>query len=58
MIYDLSHLREGMTTVRKNGRWVPARPVNYKYRSLLERIMEAWSVFIGECDAFRWPEGQ
>ncbi len=41
-----------------NGKWVPARPINYRYRSLLERIREAWAVFAGKADAFLWPEGQ
>jgi hypothetical protein len=41
-----------------NGKWVPARPVNYKYRTLFERIREAWLVFTGKADCFIWPEGQ
>lgn len=41
-----------------NEKWVPARPVNYQYRTLRECIKEAWLVFIGKADAFIWPEGQ
>jgi len=41
-----------------NGKWVPARPLNYKYRTLQQRIKEAWYVFIGKADCFTWPEGQ
>ena len=44
--------------VQINDKWVPARPLNYKFRSLKERIHEAWAVFIGAADAFTWPEGQ
>jgi hypothetical protein len=41
-----------------NHRWVPARPINYKHRSVVERIKEAFLVFIGAADCFLWPEGQ
>lgn len=43
---------------RINGRWVPARSINFKYRSLKERLREAWAVFTGKSDCFIWPEGQ
>lgn len=36
--------------------WFPARPLNYQFRSLRERIKEAWMVFRGRADAFVWPE--
>ena len=32
------------------------RPINYKYRSLKERIKEAYFVFIGKYDALKWDE--
>lgn len=48
----------GETRTDINGRWVPARPINWKYRSLRQRIREAWSVFVGKADVFTWPEGQ
>lgn len=41
-----------------NGKWVPARPVNWKYDSWRERLRNAWAVLTGEAEAFRWPEGQ
>ncbi|MCK5603390.1 hypothetical protein KAR91_16010 [Candidatus Pacearchaeota archaeon] len=43
-----------------NGKWVPARPENYKpkYLSLRERLRIAYNVFIGKAEAFTWPEGQ
>jgi hypothetical protein len=39
-------------------KWVPSRPINWKYRSLSEKIREAWAVFTGRADCFIWPEGQ
>ena len=43
-----------------NGKWVPARPLNYKrkYMSLGDRIRHAWAVFTCKAEAFTWPEGQ
>lgn len=41
-----------------NGKWVPARPINYQCRSLWERLKEAWAVFWGKLDTVEWPEGQ
>jgi hypothetical protein len=41
-----------------NGKWVPARPVNYKCRSWWTRVKEAWAVYKGKADCFTWPEGQ
>lgn len=59
MIWNLDSLQErNQSTVFINGKWVTARPVNYKYRSFKEKIVDAWSVFIGKADAFKWPEGQ
>jgi hypothetical protein len=48
----------GSNSVEINGRWVPARPINWRYRTLRQRISEAWLVFTGRADAFTWPEGQ
>jgi len=44
--------------VKKDGKWVPARPVNYKYRTLKQRLFESFQVFIGRADCFKWPHGQ
>jgi hypothetical protein len=43
-----------------NGKWVLARPLNYRkqYTSFLDRIKRAWKVFTCEADCFMWPEGQ
>jgi hypothetical protein len=54
---DLFKHASGCSTER-NGKWVPARPINFKYRSILSRLKEAWAVFTGKADAFTWPEGQ
>lgn len=39
-----------------NDKWVPARPLDC--RSIQEKIREAYKVFTGEYDCFKWPEGQ
>lgn len=36
------------------GKWVIARPINYKYRSIKQRIKEAWAVFTGEAEAVKF----
>ena len=41
-----------------DGKWVPARPINYQFRTFKERIREAWHVFTGKADAFYWDGGQ
>lgn len=42
----------------RDGCLVPARPIDWKYRTWRERIRDAWAVFTGKADAFRWPGGQ
>ena len=39
-----------------NGRYVPARPISGTF--IFERLKDAWAVWTGKADAFRWPEGQ
>jgi len=60
MLYTLKELQDFKCSVYTeiNGKWVPARPVNWKYRSIPEKIKEALAVFTGKADAFVWPEGQ
>jgi len=43
-----------------NGRWVPARPMNFTkgHTSYAQRLKRAWAVFTCKADAFVWPEGQ
>ncbi len=43
-----------------NGKWVPARPLNYtlEYMTLRARFKNAWEVFMCRSESFTWPEGQ
>lgn len=58
MIWKLKELFEHSVSAEINGKWVPARPINYKYRSLREKFKDAWAVFRGKAEAFVWPEDQ
>lgn len=57
-MWTLKQLQNHNTQAQINGKWVPARPINYKYRTLRERLKEAWLVFVGKADSFTWPDGQ
>lgn len=46
------------TSTEINGKWVPGRPINWQYRTLKERLKQAWAVFVGKAEAFTWSEGQ
>jgi len=52
----LKHCNETSTEI--NGKWVPARPVNWTCRTFTERIKEAWEVYKGKAEPFYWPENQ
>jgi len=49
-------------TQLKNGRWVGARPLPYKYffpsvgwfKAALGRAKDAWEVFMARADAVKW----
>jgi hypothetical protein len=57
MIWTLKQLQDtNMARTCINGKWVPARPINYKYRSIFTKIREAMMVFSGKAEAFVWPE--
>ncbi len=60
MIWTLKELIKTCSSnqVEINGNWVPARPINYQYRTFSEKVREAWAVFTGKAEAFTWPEGQ
>jgi hypothetical protein len=58
MVHDLEKMLHGGVSAEINGRWVHARPCNWKYRSLRERFSDAVAVFKGTADAVSWPEGQ
>ena len=57
-MWKLKELHEwcvnGPQSGTKDGKWVPAKPLNY--RSLGKKIKEAWLVFTGKADCFKWPE--
>jgi len=59
MIWTLKQLQDKeMPQACINGKWVPARPLNYQCRTVIERIVEAWKIFTGKVEVFVWPEGQ
>lgn len=43
-----------------NGKWVPARPENFKpsHCLLWSRLRYAWQVLRGRAETFVWPEEQ
>ena len=55
---NIRQIIDSQESVLINGKRVPARPINYKYRTLLEKLRDAWAVFTGKSDAVTWPEGQ
>lgn len=34
-----------------DGKWVIARPINYQFDSIIERIRDAWLVLTGKAEA-------
>ena len=46
------------TKTNINDKWVPARPINHELDSLTFRLKDAWEVFTGKSESFKWPEGQ
>ncbi len=44
----------GQNRANINGKWIAARPLNWKFRSLKERIKDALAVFRGTAEAFKW----
>jgi hypothetical protein len=60
-MWTLSQLQEPNDTAAFiNGKWVPARPENYKRAcmTIRMRLKHAWEVFMCRAEAFTWPEGQ
>jgi len=60
-MWTLYQLREpDVVQAHINGKWVPARPENYKkkYVPWYRRLKYAWAVFTGRAEAFTWPENQ
>lgn len=58
MIYNLKDLQKVETRKDANGKYVPARYINYKYRTLMQRLKESYLLFIGKVDCFTWPEDE
>ena len=60
MIWNLKtlikHCNENSAEI--NGKWVPARPLNFQYRTFLEKVKDSWAVYKGKAEAFKWPEEQ
>ena len=42
----------------RDGRYVLARPENYKFDSWRYRMKLAWLVLVGRYDAIEWADGQ
>ena len=61
-MWDLDKLVEHTrcTTGSWNGKtWAPVRPVTpWGFWGLRQRLHDAWEVFRGRADAFRWPQGR
>jgi len=59
-MYTLKYLQTEANDIKVevNGKWVPARPINWKHRSLKTRFKEAWAVFAGKADCFTWPKNE
>lgn len=56
-VYTLEALKEAeFTTVNRNNKWVPARPIGLG--GFWHRLHMAWLALTGQCDLIRWPEGQ
>lgn len=52
MIYLIDNLHENLVEI--DGKWVVARPVNYKYSSLIRRLKSAWEVLRGRADVVKF----
>lgn len=54
MRYTANSIRRWNVDCEFNGKWIPARSLNYKYESLWSRIKNALFVLIGKYDALDW----
>ena len=55
MKFTAEQLRDHNVLVQvKDGRWVPARPIEHRYQLLGARIKEAWLVVKGKADVVVW----
>lgn len=53
----IKHSNQTRTFIKGIGQ-VPARPINYKFRPIQQKIKEAWAVFTGKADCFTWDGDQ
>ena len=54
-MYRLSDLKNSHTLAEvRPGVWVAARPMNKDFRPFVQRIREAFAVFLGKASAFTW----
>jgi len=51
-MWTLKQLQNWNVGSEINGEWVPAHPINWKYRTMRQRLYEAWAVFTGKADCF------
>ncbi len=56
VIDSLIDNRTEITSSMGNKKWVVARPINYRYRTLKERIIDSWWVLTGKADAVTFIE--
>jgi len=55
MVYNADDLKKWDCQAEiEEGRWVSARPINYRHAPILHRIKVAWRVFRGKYDALEW----
>lgn len=55
MTYHINALCEdGADRQLENGEWVRARPDNWRFASITERLRDAWLVLTGRADAVVW----
>lgn len=54
MKYTARQIKNWDVDTERNGKCVPARPLNHKYESWKSRIKNAFLVLIGKYDALDW----
>ena len=54
-MYTAIEIQNWNVSEERNGKWVPKR-CSKQYRSLSQRMKEAWGVFTGKYDALDWEE--
>ena len=56
-VYRAIDLRKWSEDVESpSGEWIPARPLNSRCASLMQRLLSAWRVFTGRYDALDWED--